>query len=63
MLYYHATQFAIFLFTSLQNLSLRFTKKSSTSDSDLRPLLGLHVWTYWDFRTPNSTKLPPNSRS
>jgi len=26
MLYYHATQFAIFLFTSLQNLSLRFTK-------------------------------------
>ena len=43
----HATQFAIFLFTWLQNLTLRFTQKSSTFDSVLRPLPRLRPWTHW----------------
>ena len=55
---YHATQFAIFLFTWLQNLSLRFTKihQLPTLSSDL--CRGFVPGPTGDFRIPNPMRLP-----
>ena len=64
MFCYHVTRNAIcyisFHLTSKFNTEIY--KNSSTSDSVLRPLLGLRPWPTGEFHTPNPMIMPRNSR-
>ena len=59
----HATQFAVFLSNWLQNSTLRFTKLHQLPTPCLDPYRGYVPEPTGEFRTPNSMRLPHNSRS